>query len=120
MLSLSEQLRSISSVNSRTALVPHSRHSLAATACAWTRKHKQNRGLGVYLVETALKQLAQRIVRTGLPRNSPSRNQLVHADFDIATAEPLSLRPSRLVQAECPRTKPVRWSSLPYGAYKHT
>lgn len=66
----------------------------------------------MYLVETALKQLAQRIVRTGLPRNSPSRNQLVHADFDIATAEPLSLRPSHLFQLSDDEARQVELVAL--------
>lgn len=60
------------------------------------RVRSQNGGLAVYMVEAAFKRLAQRIVRTGIPRNDPVRTVLSVEDFGIASTSPLTLRPSSL------------------------
>jgi hypothetical protein len=61
------------------------------------RVRSQNGGLAVYMVEAAFKQLAQRIVRTGMLRNDPARLQLTVEDFGIALTSPRPVRPSRLI-----------------------
>ena len=49
---------------------------------------KQNGGLAVNLVERAFKRLAQRVIRTSVPRNSPLLSVLAREDFEIGTAAP--------------------------------
>ena len=47
---------------------------------------KQNGGLAVNLVERAFKRLAQRVIRTSVPRNSPLLSVLAREDFEIGSA----------------------------------
>jgi SpoVK/Ycf46/Vps4 family AAA+-type ATPase len=46
---------------------------------------KQNGGLAVNLVERAFKRLAQRVIRTNIPRNSPLLSCLAREDFEISS-----------------------------------
>ena len=48
----------------------------------------QNGGLAVNLVERAFKRLAQRVIRTSVPRNSPLLSVLAREDFAIGAAAP--------------------------------
>jgi hypothetical protein len=48
----------------------------------------QNGGLAVNLVERAFKRLAQRVIRTTVPRNSPLLSVLAREDFEIGAAAP--------------------------------